>query len=311
MSSIYAQYPVLVDGIVIVGSIVVGGIVIVGAIVYGAAHDISSVTVHEPVHEPEQELSISEECDEIPKEPRFSPKETAHWDQISRELLEDHKAAFEILSVKDKQGDSSARRTFVDRFGFALLCQKAVERIVSNTCGDFLAIGAGVSAWETLLRSVAAHYNRALIATDMEIQRQSFMPVEKLTSVKAVEKYGAACDTCFFSWPDYNNPHTLRALMTRHEPFPYVVYIGEGKGGCTGDDGLHEYLNTRYSCIEQILIPRWPRVNDFVEIFKRKDELENKTDDESEDESEDETDDESEDETDDETDDKTDDELEN
>ena len=80
MSSIYTEYTVL-DGIVmvgriVVGSIVVGSIVVVDTIVYGAVHDINSVTVHKP----EQALSISEECDEIlNEEPRFSPKDTAHW----------------------------------------------------------------------------------------------------------------------------------------------------------------------------------------------------------------------------------------
>jgi hypothetical protein len=205
---------------------------------------------------------------------RFSKAQIAAWKEKSMRMFEDAKEMFARCGPAYERGDPFARDDFIKRFGWAVPDRTACEKIVSKTTGDFLSIGCGLCAYELGMLPFLAEQDRAMTCTDIEHQRRSFVPMEKMSSVEAVRTLGSKSDvrTCFFSWPAYQDSHTVRALKARSEPFPYLVYIGEDDG-CTGDDELHEYLDKMYSCIEDIDIPRWGGVmgmHDSVRIFKKK-----------------------------------------
>jgi hypothetical protein len=74
--------------------------------------------------------------------------------------------------------------------------------------------------------------------------------------------------TLFLCWPPYDNPMAYNALLKYHGK--HVVYIGEGMGGCTADDLFHEYLDNKFNCIEEIAIPQWCGVHDFMSVWEIK-----------------------------------------
>jgi hypothetical protein len=188
-------------------------------------------------------------------------------------LFNQTKAHFSVLGPRFASGDNDARSFYIKRFGWAVLDKEACEGIVTLTHGKVLSIGSGLGAWEACLQPMLADSNRSIICTDIKDQPTSFLPVEKMSCVDAVKRFGLEHETCFFSWPEYRNPHTAQALKSRPVPFPYLVYIGEGMDGCTGDDALHEYLDEMYLCIENISIPQWSGpmgLHDWVQIFKKK-----------------------------------------
>ena len=206
-------------------------------------------------------------------QPRFPETQITAWYEVSRKMFANAKARFDQSEPLFESGNYFARSSYIEEFGWAVPDQKACEGIVSNTSGDILSIGSGVAAYEFGMQPMLASLERAITCSDIEHQQRTFMPVKKMSSVDAVKKFGPEHETCFFSWPAYRNPHTVRALKSRPEPFPYLVYIGEGEDGCTGDDELHEYLRQMYSCIENIYIPQWggcSGLHDWVQIFKRK-----------------------------------------
>lgn len=49
-----------------------------------------------------------------------------------------------------------------------------------------------------------------------------------------------------------------------------LVYVGEWRGGCTGDDAFHDYLDENFEIIEEVLSPRWGGINDTRMVFRRK-----------------------------------------
>ena len=48
------------------------------------------------------------------------------------------------------------------------------------------------------------------------------------------------------------------------------VYVGEGYGGCTGDDVFHELLEEEWTEMKTIEIPQWPCIHDQMTVYGRK-----------------------------------------
>lgn len=48
-----------------------------------------------------------------------------------------------------------------------------------------------------------------------------------------------------------------------------VIYIGEGRGGCTGDDSFHEKLKFEYKLVDVYWIPQHFGIHDQLYIYKR------------------------------------------
>jgi len=49
-----------------------------------------------------------------------------------------------------------------------------------------------------------------------------------------------------------------------------VIYIGEGKGGCTGDNGFHAALAEQWKLSASYEIPQWPGMHDDVCVYVRR-----------------------------------------
>jgi len=91
------------------------------------------------------------------------------------------------------------------------------------------------------------------------------------------------------SWPPYNDDTGAKALEAYHAADGRdVIYVGEGNGGCTGDDRMHALLGDGYcssydddhtDCIctvEQLFkeitsmpVPQWWGIHDRLTIYRR------------------------------------------
>jgi len=49
-----------------------------------------------------------------------------------------------------------------------------------------------------------------------------------------------------------------------------IVYIGEGEGGCTGDDDFHAALAKQWKLAASYEIPQWDGVHDDVCVYVRR-----------------------------------------
>jgi hypothetical protein len=128
---------------------------------------------------------------------------------------------------------------------------RIMRRIVNFSQGKILSIGSGKAAFEAcLLPHVQKKRFRTIICSDRNVPDNPFMPVINMDSVSAVNRYGEIADTCLICWPDLDESHTLKALEARKVPFPCIIYVGETRGGCCGDDALFDYFETFYKVIK-------------------------------------------------------------
>lgn len=76
----------------------------------------------------------------------------------------------------------------------------------------------------------------------------------------------------FLSWPHYTADWDAAALEASQ--CEYVIYVGEGPGGCCGSPALHTVLWEKFEEIDppsdENLLVRWPGLNDYMAIYKRR-----------------------------------------
>jgi hypothetical protein len=92
-----------------------------------------------------------------------------------------------------------------------------------------------------------------------------YMPIRKGGPERAADYPDR---TLLLIWPPYAEPmahDALRAFTGRT-----LVYIGEGDGGCTGDDAFHALIDAEWDEIADHAVPQWWGLHDHLWIYRRK-----------------------------------------
>lgn len=162
----------------------------------------------------------------------------------------------------------SARDKLVKQYAWAVPSDEALARIAKLS--PIIEVGAGAGYWAALLQ----RHGAIVEAFDGEPPKSgengwghtvAYFDVQQGDHTALV---GSAHKTLFLCWP----PMTSMALdcLTAFEG-KTVVYIGESGGGCTATDEFHEKLEAEFERVEQIDIPQWYGLHDYVGIWNRKD----------------------------------------
>lgn len=136
-------------------------------------------------------------------------------------------------------------------------------------------INAGTGLWAALLKAKGCN----LVATDLlahdwrdktKTPRKNFTDVvlsDASTAIKNLMPEGG----CFMScWPGYRDSYCTEALkVALTKKVAKVVYIGEGEGGCTGTDDLHELLESSFTSCKVVKIPKWYGIHDRAYLYTR------------------------------------------
>jgi hypothetical protein len=134
-----------------------------------------------------------------------------------------------------------------------------------------VSVGSGLAYTE----SIALEKGADILATDISPDEKNLwctdgefqMEVEKLDASGAVKKYFDR--NVFMGWPPYDNPMAYEVVKAM-EIGKFLVYVGEGHGGCTGNDEFFEYLYANFEEVEiEFSIPRWSGIYDGVQVFKK------------------------------------------
>jgi hypothetical protein len=74
--------------------------------------------------------------------------------------------------------------------------------------------------------------------------------------------------TLFLCWPPYNTPMAYDCL--RQYEGQRLVFVGEGDGGCCGDDAFWKLLDSEWNAVLTYDIPNWWSIRDYVSVWERK-----------------------------------------
>jgi hypothetical protein len=172
--------------------------------------------------------------------------------------------AYGYQHFKDYDSQIELRQQFSARFGLAILDTRTLNLVRSFS--PLLEVGSGSGYWAHELRKAGAD----IIPTDPGTGKYYFvhgqwMEMEKLTAPEAVIKYPDR--TLLIVWPDFDKPWPHKALAAYCGEV--VLYVGEGRDGCTGDDHFHDILDADYEC-ENHYIPQFMHIHDRLYVCRRK-----------------------------------------
>lgn len=163
--------------------------------------------------------------------------------------------------------ETGVRQGYCYSHSWAIPSESAVRAIAA--LGPVIEMGAGRGYWAWCLAQIGCD----VLAFDKVLpphgyQRHSghtFHPVQ-LGEPPVLADYPDR--TLLLCWPPYDQPMAQECLA--HYRGQHVCYIGEGHGGCTGDDSFHEQLAEQFENIDDVMIPQWNGINDYLSIWRRK-----------------------------------------
>ena len=134
--------------------------------------------------------------------------------------------------------------------------------------GPIISVGSGYAYTESIAKSSGCD----IIATDLSDPEnngwcrdgKNQMDVIKMSAKEAINLYPER--NVFMAWPPYDNPMAYEAVKSIKEG-NFLIYIGEGGGGCTGDDDFFEYLYDNFKIVEEIDIKSWSGIYDNCTIY--------------------------------------------
>ena len=161
-------------------------------------------------------------------------------------------------------------KTIIGFISPTLELARGFKKIVGE--GKVLEIGAGTGLLAKYLEAAGID----IVATDdyswfsrNGFQWKKYFSVEKLDFKDAIRKYKT--DFLLMCWPKYDDPFAAEAaeLFTELNPNGKILYIGEGSGGCTGDDLFHEGI-LELDPLDDIneIFPQWEGLHDNVYLVK-------------------------------------------
>lgn len=156
-------------------------------------------------------------------------------------------------------GNSCVRYDLVKEYSWAIPNDEAIDVLVEES--PIIEVGAGNGYWAYLADEDGAD----VVAFDMDPWEAEWFPVLE----------GDICEilnyqdrSLFLCWPPYDNPMAADALDLYTGDT--VIYVGEGRGGCTGDSDFHFKLQKEFGLADEIIdIPVWEGIHDRMYVFRR------------------------------------------
>lgn len=175
---------------------------------------------------------------------------------------------FQIQSSFSRTG-FFARDAFIENFSWAVPSVQAIEEICKFAAGELiLEVGAGNCFWAFLIRKAGQRIIPSdSFASHGTKRSKSFVPeMFELDAIQAIQVHQT--NVLLLSWPGYEDPMGVDALkaFTGNK----LIYIGEGPGGCTGNDEFFDLLDLHWIRVNRVDIPCWYGIHDSLEFYVRK-----------------------------------------
>lgn len=161
------------------------------------------------------------------------------------------------------------RGELVGRYAWTVTSPDTVGFVVSRCGGRVVDPLAGTGYWAELLARAGVD----VVASDLEPGTNAWhrgYPTHRDVVRGDAREVVAGCSdrTLLLSWPPYGSPVGVETVRTF--PGGVVVYVGEGCGGCCGDDALFEEFGAGWAEVACHVPVRWDGLRDVVTVFERR-----------------------------------------
>ncbi len=204
--------------------------------------------------------------------------ENPYWDavrEIPADLIQNafggdrpwRPATFELSPFKDH------RTELTKTYAWAIPDPEALRYVVEASCGRLVEIGAGTGYWAQQLSALGVDVVAYDIAPpDGGVKNHWHAKRDETfhAVLRGDASYAALHEdrTLFLCWPPYADPMASKALHAYRGA--RLIYIGEGSGGCTGDDAFHRYLRRCWINVGRFAVTQWSGLHDEIAVYERK-----------------------------------------
>ena len=178
-----------------------------------------------------------------------------------------------LMDLRDKGMDLYKRYDAREKFRTGVSWHVPTQSLIDllKIYSPLVSVGSGFAYTE----SIAKEHGVDIIPTDINPNKgngwcrggEYFCDVKELEAVSAVKKYRKR--NVFMAWPPYDTDMAYRVALNMF-PGSTLIYVGEGWGGCNGDDQFFQYLNDQFVETDFLAIPRWFGLNDYCSVYRKK-----------------------------------------
>lgn len=217
------------------------------------------------------------EEEKVEKTRRLSYREQYQYEWMGKDILHHMAEMMEAMKRGEMPKPRHYRDEAIQRFSFAILDRATVDLLIPH--GPYLEVGCGTGYWAYELRKagvrVVAVDPQPLSDTRMVPTRMwtDILPITAKDAIRLYKpdiQYAKEPLTLLTVWPSSTGWPAKALSDYRRAGGQKVVYVGEGSGGCTGNDVFHEQLDEYWEEVECHTIPQWFDSNDYLTVYRRK-----------------------------------------
>jgi hypothetical protein len=164
----------------------------------------------------------------------------------------------------------------IKEYAFAVPNEAAIEALIHY--GPVVEIGCGLGYWAKMVQDAGGEIipydsnanDKGMVKLYMT--KEDYVPTHTRVFQGGAEAAELHSDKALFlCWPPYDSSMAHDCLQTylKHGG-QTLIYVGEGAGGCTGDDAFHDLIEEHMECARSISIPVWPGIHDCMDIYTLK-----------------------------------------
>jgi hypothetical protein len=174
-------------------------------------------------------------------------------------------------SVAESMARFPNRQRLVRKYCWSIPDPDSVAFVAKHAGGGLVDPIAGTGYWAYLLEQVGVDVVCYDVNPGAELHNNGWHGNDLYAGVCAKDCAEAAAlhpdRTLFLSWPPYAMDVGAR-ILTAYQG-NRVIYVGEGRGGGTGDDEMHLILERDWTEVDSRRPVQFWTVNDWVRVFER------------------------------------------
>lgn len=199
-----------------------------------------------------------------------------YWDAVHDKVRIDQWASFHpsgpVVGGINHMDESISRHEMVSRYAWTITSPETVAFVVEHAGIRVIDPIAGTGYWAFLL----GQHGFDVAASDLDppdiakniYHREGvvYVPVAAADGSDAVTVQGDD-RTLLLSWPPYDEPAGAAILAAYRGD--RLIFIGEGTGGCCGDDRMWSLIESDWVEVAGHRPVQWWGLHDYVTVYER------------------------------------------